>query len=95
MPPVTLDHSRHFLSINALIPADSGYHLIVAFYVNARGQIVVCAVQLSTGNIHAALLTPQPSSVNAASSASRVSTVAPSLSENARRLLTLARKRKK
>ena len=89
--------SGHWTDLNTLIPGDSGYYLIVAFDVNARGQIVVCAVQASTGNIHAAVLTPQPSGVdeNAVSSAARVSTGAPSISENARRLLILARKRKK
>lgn len=32
------------IDFNTLIPEDSGYHLIMAFDVNARGEIVVCAV---------------------------------------------------
>lgn len=80
--------------LNTLIPADSGYHLIVALDVNARGQIVVCAVQLSTGNIHAAVLTPQPSNVGGTSVAPRAETPVPALSENAKRLLRSARARR-
>jgi probable HAF family extracellular repeat protein len=76
--------------LNTLIPADSRYHLIVAFDVNARGQIVVCAVELSTGNIHAAILTPQPSNVSHASVVPRTEAAAPALSENAKRLLRFA-----
>lgn len=82
--------------LNTLIAPNSSYYLIKAFDVNARGQIAVCAVQQSTGDIHAALLTPQPSNVlgNAAASTSGVSGPAPSLSEHARRLLSMARGRK-
>jgi probable HAF family extracellular repeat protein len=85
-----------WIDLNTLIPPDSGYHLIVAFDVNARGQIVVCAVQQSTGNIHAALLTPQPSNVGSRSDilAAAVSDAASPLSEDARRLLAHARRSK-
>jgi probable HAF family extracellular repeat protein len=76
--------------LNTLIPGDSGYHLIVAFDINARGQIVVCAVQLSTGNIHAAILTPQPSNVSGAPVAPRTEAAVPALSESAKRLLRFA-----
>lgn len=76
--------------LNTLIPRDCGYRLIVAFDINARGQTVVCAVQLRTGNIHAAVLTPQPSSVGHASVAPRAEVAAPALSENAKRLLRFA-----
>jgi len=85
-----------WIDLNTLIPADTGYHLIVAFDVNARGQIVVCAVQQSTGNIHAALLTPQPLNVGGRSDvlAAAASDAAPPLSEDARRLLAHARRSK-
>lgn len=78
-----------WIDLNTMIPVDSDYHLIVAFDVNAGGQIVVCAVQLSTGNIHAAVLTPQPSKVSGTFAAPHVS-APPSLSENAKRLLRFA-----
>ena len=78
--------------VNKMIPSESGYHLIVAFDVNARGQIVVCAVNESTGNIHAALLSPQPSNVTPGNAGNARQT-APALSANAQRLLTLARRR--
>jgi probable HAF family extracellular repeat protein len=83
--------------LNTLIPANSGYHLIVAFDVNARGQIVVCAVQQSTGNIHAALLTPQQGddvtgTLNAFTIPAPLG--APFLSEDARRMLEFARRAK-
>ena len=90
--------------LNTLIPANSGYQLIVASHINARGQIVVWAVEQSTGNVHAALLTPQQSqeqrgdatqSSRIASSLSASRAAAPMgipfLSEDARRLLKLAR----
>jgi probable HAF family extracellular repeat protein len=83
--------------LNTLIPTDSGYHLIVAFDINARGQIVVCAVQQSTGDIHAALLTPQDSKNEAMPSKTSVTAARdglPTLSEDARRLLELARRAK-
>jgi probable HAF family extracellular repeat protein len=80
------------IDLNTLIPPGSGYNLIKAFDVNARGEIVVCAVQLSTGNIHAALLKPMPSdAVGRVVASTEVSRTAPSLSEHARRLLNLAR----
>jgi probable HAF family extracellular repeat protein len=84
------------IDLNTLVPAGSGYHLIVAFDVNARGQIIVSAVQLSTGNIHAALLTPRRSNIDdsRAASALTVFNAAPRLSENAQRLLEVARRRK-
>ena len=79
--------------LNTLIPSGSSYHLIVAFDVNARGEIVVCAVQLSSGNIHAALLSPQPANVNGSASASAADsmTAVPSLSPRAQRMLEHAR----
>jgi probable HAF family extracellular repeat protein len=88
--------------LNTLIPADSGYHLIVAFDINARGQIVVCAVQQSTGDVHAALLTPQQEDDSESShvttthraAAAAASPGAPFLSEGARRLLERARRTK-
>jgi probable HAF family extracellular repeat protein len=82
--------------LNTLVPPDSGYHLIVAFDVNARGEIVVCAVQASSGNIHAALLSPQPANVsgNAGASAAEAPTALPSLSPRAQRMLEHARRMK-
>jgi probable HAF family extracellular repeat protein len=78
--------------LNTLIPSNSGYYLIVAFDVNARGQIVVCAVNVSIGNIHAAMLSPQPLSINGSgSSAGLPHKLAPTLAENARQMLTHAR----
>ncbi len=43
--------------LNTLIPATAGLQLIVAFGINARGQIVACGLEPS-GNVHAVLLTP-------------------------------------
>ena len=81
---------RH--DLNTLIPGNTGYHLIVAAAVNASGEIVVWAVQLSTGNVHAVLLTPRHSDAVATSvEQTEPSASAPSLSEHARRLLSLAR----
>lgn len=79
--------------LNTLIPSDSGYHLIVAFDVNASGQIVVCAVQQSTGNVHAALLTPQPDRNVSGRLGTPAATgnAASSISAQARHLLALAR----
>jgi probable HAF family extracellular repeat protein len=81
--------------LNTLI-ADSGYHLIVAFDVNARGEIVVCAVQQSTGHIHAALLTLQPANVrgNAGASDTAVLNGPLSVSSRARQMLDHARRMK-
>ena len=90
--------SGMLIDLNTLIPADSGYQLIVAFDINARGEIVVCAVQLSTGNVHAALLIPAGPAVALntahAATAGAASKVASHLSENARRLLVVARSQK-
>lgn len=93
--------------LNTLIPADSGYQLIVASDINALGQIVVWAVQESTGNIHAALLTPQQAdgqrkgateSSNVANVLSATKNAAspgiPFISEDGRRLLELAKRAK-
>jgi len=78
--------------LNTLIPSNTGYYLIVAFDVNARGQIVVCAVNVSTGNIHAALLSPQPLNINGSGSlAGLPHRVAPTLAENAQQILMRAR----
>jgi len=87
------------IDLNTLIPADSGYQLVVAFDINARGEIVVCAVQLSTGNVHAALLTPigpavAQSTARAAVAGGASSKAVSRLSENARRLLVIARSQK-
>jgi probable HAF family extracellular repeat protein len=82
--------------LNALIPPHSGYHLIVAFDVNARGEIVVCAVQPSSGNIHAALLSPQPANVgeDAGASAAEAPRAFPSLSPWGQHMLDHARRMK-
>lgn len=101
----TWDHALlwqdgRWFDLNTLIPANSGYQLIAAFDINAIGQIVVAAVDQSTGNVHAALLTPQSegpgverssvvSTLGASKGASSLG--APFLSEDARRLLELAR----
>jgi probable HAF family extracellular repeat protein len=78
--------------LNTLIPSNSGYYLIVAFDVNARGQIVVCAVKVNTGNVHAALLSPQPSDINGSgSSAGLPHKIPPTLSGNAQQMLMRAR----
>jgi len=85
-----------WIDLNTLIPPDSGYYLILAADVNAGGQIVVWAVQQSTRYVHAALLTPEPADVrgNSQRSDNAASSAAPPLSENARRLLGLARRTK-
>ena len=83
--------------LNTLIPHDSGYHLIVAFDVNARGEIVVCAVQQSTGHIHAALLTPQQSDNlkgDTGEFAHNASADHPSVSPRAQHMLDHARRMK-
>ena len=81
-----------WLDLNTLIPQDSGYYLIKALAVNARGQIVVCAVNVDTGNVHAALLSSQPFNATPGNSGNAHLT-APRLSANAQRLLTLLRSR--
>lgn len=50
--------------LDTLVPDDSGYQLILAADINARGEIAVCRGQLSSGNIHAALLRPQATNVS-------------------------------
>jgi probable HAF family extracellular repeat protein len=82
------------IDLNTLIAANSGYQLTVAFDVNSRGQIAVCAVEQSTGNIHALLLTPQPSNVSKSdrSLSPLPSHLAPPLSPDASRLLEHARR---
>jgi probable HAF family extracellular repeat protein len=82
--------------LNTLIPSGSGYHLIVAFDVNARGEIVVCAVQQSTGHIHAALLTPQRGGGrgDGGESAAEARTELPSVSPRAQHMLDHARRMK-
>lgn len=45
--------------LNTLIPADSPLYLIEAFgKINDHGQIAGYALQISTGDVHAFLLTP-------------------------------------
>jgi hypothetical protein len=82
--------------LNTLIPHDSGYHLIVAFDVNARGEIVVCAVQQSTGHIHAALLTPKQSDMKGDTGEffHNASADHPSVSPRAQHMLDHARRMK-
>jgi probable HAF family extracellular repeat protein len=81
--------------LNTRIPAGSGYYLIVAFDANARGQIIVCAVQLTTGNVHAALLTPQLANVSGNQNVRAVAAMQPpSLSPRAQHLLELVRRMK-
>ncbi len=46
--------------LNTLIPADSALHPVIAFQINARGQISGLGVQVSTGELHAFLATPTP-----------------------------------
>jgi probable HAF family extracellular repeat protein len=79
--------------LNTLVPDDSGYQLILAADINARGEIVVCAVQLSSGNIHAALLTPQPTngSGNGGGPAPRAAMALPLVSARAQHMLEHAR----
>jgi probable HAF family extracellular repeat protein len=82
--------------LDTLIPHDSGYHLIAAFDVNDRGEIVVSAVQKSTGHIHAALLTPQSGEIgnDATSSEAEVATGLLSLSPRAQHMLEHTRRMK-
>jgi probable HAF family extracellular repeat protein len=89
-------HSGGPIDLNTLIPPGSGYQLIVAFDVNARGEIVVCAVQMSTGNVHAALLTPELTNIenSALSMAAAPLRAGSRPSENARRLLKVAKEKK-
>jgi len=84
------------LDLNTLVSDGSGYRLILAAAVNARGEIVVCAVPLNSGNIHAALLSPQPTNVsgNAGASAAGPTTDSPSLSPRAQDMLNHARRMK-
>ena len=82
--------------LNTLIPEGTGYNLIVAFDVNARGEIIVSAVQKRTGHIHAALLTPQSEDVRGKGSASAAEATTPlsSLSRRAEQMLEHARRMK-
>ena len=92
-----LSRKNGWIDLNTLIVPDSGYYLIKAFDVNARGEIVVCAVQQSTGNIHAALLEPQESDAQGGTAmavAAAPSKSAPRMSVNARRLLEVGRRGK-
>jgi probable HAF family extracellular repeat protein len=84
------------IDLNTLIPADSGYHLIVAFDVNNHSEIAVLAVQLNSGNVHAVLLTPRFSNVEDSHASTMVplSNLALGLSENARRLLNVAKRKR-
>ena len=50
------------IDLNTRIPASAGLQLIVAFGINARGQIVACGVEAS-GNVHAILLAPRGAQV--------------------------------
>jgi hypothetical protein len=92
-----LSWKNGWIDLNTLIAPDSGYYLIKAFDVNARGEIVVCAVQQSTGNIHAALLEPQELDAQGGTAmvvAASPSKSAPRMSVNARRLLEVGRRGK-
>jgi len=80
--------------LNTLVPAGSGYHLIVAFDVDAHGEIVVCAVQQSTGHIHAALLVPQQASEVDNAEPSEPDGALPSISPRAQRMLEHGRRMK-
>lgn len=44
--------------LNTLIPVDSPVYLLQALDINSFGQIVGCAFQFSSGEVHAFLLTP-------------------------------------
>jgi len=73
--------------LNKLIPADSAFHLIVAYDINAHGQIVASGVETKTGNVHAVLLNPRDEndeSLVEADAARRQYVV---LSESARKVL--------
>jgi probable HAF family extracellular repeat protein len=50
--------------LNALIPSDSPWHLLIAYGINDIGQIVGQAMQKSTGEVHAFLATPINSEVD-------------------------------
>jgi probable HAF family extracellular repeat protein len=92
-----LSWKKGWIDLNTLIAPDSGYYLIKAFAVNARGEIVVCAVQQSTGNIHAVLLEPDELDAQrgaAMAVAAAPSKSAPRMSVNARRLPEVGRRGK-
>jgi len=78
-----------WIDLNTVSPSGSGFYLIQALDVNARGEIVVCAVNVDTGNVHAALLSPQPANLTPGNSGNVHQ--APPLSASAQRLLTLVR----
>jgi probable HAF family extracellular repeat protein len=93
----TLNHALlwrngEWIDLNTLIPPNSGYYLIKALAVNARGEIIVCAVNVSTGNVHAALLSRQPSNLTPGNSVGGHN-AGPRLSANAQRLLRLVQSR--
>jgi probable HAF family extracellular repeat protein len=73
--------------LNTLIPADSGFQLIVAFDINADGQIVACGIETSTGNVHAVLLNPTNGNAGPPTQASDGRRQNGMLSESARKLL--------
>ena len=73
--------------LNTLIPADSGFQLIVAFDINAQGQIVACGVETGTGNAHAVLLNPVTGNGWPTDRGDITKKLNVTLSEHARRLL--------
>lgn len=50
--------SGKMTDLNTLIPADSPLYLLQALDINSFGQIVGCAFQFGSGEVHAFLLTP-------------------------------------
>src|SRR5215472_299273 len=76
--------------LNTAIPANAGLQLIVAFGINARGQIVACGVEVDTSNVHAILLTPRRGGGVTRMQEETNTRPHVTLSPNARRLLRLA-----
>ena len=75
--------------LNTLVPADSPLYLLVPFDINSRGAIVGCALERSTGEIHALLATPVHGGESATPAAQGESRESPkvALPENVRKLL--------
>ena len=81
--------------LNTLIPANADLQLLVAYGINARGQIAALAYEFSTGTVRALLLNPHDSTSTNQGTASAAQTATARrpqviLSENVRNLLQMA-----
>jgi len=57
--------NKTMMDLNALIPANSPLYLMFAFVINDAGEIAGQALQISTGQVHAFVATPEPATSTA------------------------------